>query len=346
MKKFIKRITVFILVLICFFAAKKFFTPYYLGDKTIYAKYTGFSERPEKFNTVIFGSSRLYRQINSHLLDSLMNERNFSTYNFAAPGTFNPATYYLYENFIDSRHSKTVDRAFLELQTLSHYTGSNCTTTTASYWNNAKYLLFSLNYINHSTYSADIKKELYSCYLKSYLFGFYDFSNFLNLFRPIDMDEVGVNGFLSMEEAMNIKDENASLIERWQDFRSDTSEISERIEAANQAVTTAMNYEVNTYHQQYLTSLIEKSRNKGIELIYIIPPRLTESQYNELVPLANSLPQNHVIELYNYSDYSEFYRAAYSFDIGHLNTEGANIFTKFLAEKIKDLNTSVKNSSK
>lgn len=341
MEKFIKRVTFFVLVMFCFFALKKFFTPYYLGDRTIYAKYTDFSERSENFNTVIFGSSRLYRHINSQLLDSLLIDHEFSTYNFAAPGTFNPATYYLYENFIDSRHSKEIDLAFIELQALSHYSESNCTTTIASYWNNTQYLIFSLSYINRSNYSFEVKKELYSCYLSSYLFGFYDFSNYLNLFRPINTDEVGENGFLSLEEAMKIKRENTSLIERWQNFHSDTSNISVRIEAANHAVTSSINLEVNTYHQQYLNSLIEKSRNKGIELFLIIPPRLSESQYNELVPLANTLPQSHVIELYNYSEFSDLYKSEYSFDIGHLNSKGANLFTKFLANEIKNIKISV-----
>ncbi len=339
MKKFFKRTSVFILVLLIFFTFKKFFTPYYLGDKTIYAKYTDFSKQPEKYNTVIFGSSRLYRHINSHLLDSLMSTRNYSTYNFAAPGTFVPAAYFLFDNFIDSQKSRTINRAFLELQTLSHYSDDNCTTTIASYWNNIKYLNFSFNYIKQSDYTVETKKQLLNCYLKSFLFGYYDFSSYLNLFRPTELDEIGYRGYLSLEEAMNVKRENVSLINRWQDFHSDTSDLKKRINAAIYAEKLLKN-SFNTYHHKYLTSLIEKSKNSGIELFFIIPPRLSQDQYEELIPLAKALPQNHIIKLYNYSDYSEFYRAEYSFDIGHLNTEGANLFTKYLAEEIKKLNIS------
>jgi hypothetical protein len=340
MKKFIKRIFVFTLLLIVFFIAKKFFTPYYIGDRTIYAKYTDISEQDEKFNTFIFGSSRLYRHINSHLLDSLMSNGNYSTYNYAAPGTFNPAAYYLFENFINSSESNTVDRVFIELQSLSHYSENNCTTTKASYWNNSKYLLFSLNYIYNSQYSRDKKKELYSCYFKSYLFGFYDFSLFLNLFRPINMNEVGDNGYLSLENAMYLMRENSELKERWNDFHSDTTELHDRIEAAKVAAASISNNEVNRYHLDYLNSLIEEAESKGIQLIFILPPRLEESQYDELIPLAHALPQNYVIQMFNYSEFSEFYRADYSFDIGHLNTKGANLFTKFLAEEIKKLTNS------
>lgn len=340
MKNFIKRILVFTLFLIVFFIAKKFFTPYYIGDRTIYAKYTDISEHDEQFNTIFFGSSRLYRHINSHQLDSLMSNTNYSTYNFAAPGTFNPAVYYVYENFINSNQIKTVNLAFIELQSLSHYSESNCTTTKASYWNNSRYLFFSFKYIYNSQYSRAKKRELYSCYLKSYLYSFYDFSLLINLFRPINMNEVGENGYLSLENAMYVMSENSELKERWNDFHSDTTELSDRIEAAKVAAASISNYEANRYHLDYLNSLIEKAKDKGIQLIFILPPRLNESQYDELIPLANALPRNHVIQMFNYSEFSEFYRAEYSFDIGHLNTEGANLFTKFLADEIKKLNIS------
>jgi hypothetical protein len=155
------------------------------------------------------------------------------------------------------------------------------------------------------------------------------------------MSEVGKNGYLSLESAMNIMRENAELKDRWNDFHSDTSELNSRIEAAQLASASISRNKVNTYHLNYLNSLIDNSRKKGIQLIFILPPRLAESQYDELVPLANALPENNVIKLFNYSDYSMLYKAEYSFDIGHLNTEGANLFTKFLAEEVKDLNTSV-----
>ena len=54
MNKFLKKIAVFIFILICFLLTKKFFTPYYLGDRTIYAKYSDISENFEEYNKPTF----------------------------------------------------------------------------------------------------------------------------------------------------------------------------------------------------------------------------------------------------------------------------------------------------
>ena len=171
MNKFIKKTIVFFILLLTFLFLKKIITPFYIGDKIFSAKYADFLKRNEQFNSVVFGSSRLYRHVNSMYLDSLLTDYNISTYNFSNGGTYNPESYYLYDNFINSIESGNIKCAFIELQQLHPYSEGNCKTTKASYWNTTRYLFYSFDYINNSEYDSKTKHELYECYLKSYFFG-------------------------------------------------------------------------------------------------------------------------------------------------------------------------------
>jgi hypothetical protein len=315
---------------------KKGFTPYYLGDDMFSEKHEEYFSHPNQYNTVIFGSSRMYRHLNPAIIDSSYGKAELSTYNFASPGTFNPATYYLYENFLDEIQENTLKYVFIELQPLANYQGDNCLTTEASYWNSTKFLYFTYNYIQDSSYDGNLVGELYSCYLSSYLFGFYDFSPFLNVIRPPSMGDLWNDGYISIEEAMRIKSENLGLKKRWDDFHSDTTSLTERVRAAQIADSLHTESSVNRYHLNYVLDLIQRSEEKGLDLVFVLQPRLTSIQYEEILPIASVLPKKNVITMHSYRMFEEFYLSKYSFDVGHLNTEGSTIFTKYFVEQLSN----------
>lgn len=337
MKQFIKRVLFFFAFFLLILITKKQITPYYLGDKVFNAKYEDYSRDEEQFNSVIFGSSRLYRHVNTLLLDSLLSDYNFSTYNFANWGTYNPESYFLYDNFLNSIDSGKIKIAFLELQQLHPYSNDNCRTTKASYWNTLKYLFFSIEYINHSNYIYEKKQELYKNYLKSYFFGLHDFLFLENILPSKKIKEIGENGFYPLEKAMNEHGVNNKYKKRWDEFHSDTLELENRIKAAKIDAETISPKALNKHHLKFLNSLITKSEQKGIHLIFVLSPRLKKDQYSELIPLSYALPQENIIQLYSYSRYNKFYLSDYSFDVGHLNTKGANLFTEHLALNVKEI---------
>ena len=79
----------------------EFFLPYYYGNELFAKKLAYYNKHQENYNTVIFGSSRMYRQVIPDLLDSILIQDNISSFNFASQACFNPESYYLYENFIE-----------------------------------------------------------------------------------------------------------------------------------------------------------------------------------------------------------------------------------------------------
>lgn len=83
MRKFIKNLALFSLIFILIMALKKYITPYYLGDLQYSSKLKYYKKNKNEFNTVIFGSSRLYRHIDPNILDSLLIGKGVHSFNFA-----------------------------------------------------------------------------------------------------------------------------------------------------------------------------------------------------------------------------------------------------------------------
>ena len=118
-KPFIKKLFVFYFLYLILSSFISVLTPYHQGNPW-YSTKIQFLEKNNQIvhNTFFFGSSRIYRQIDPHLFDSTLNlslQESVSSYNVGAPATFNPQTYYLYENFLKSKLSNGVKYCFIEL---------------------------------------------------------------------------------------------------------------------------------------------------------------------------------------------------------------------------------------
>jgi len=336
-KKFILRTFTFTVIFIIILVVKSWVLPYYIGNPSYGVKLKYYKKNNLSFNSVVFGSSRLYRQVNSVLLDSLLKNHNLSTYNFATAGAYNPESYYIYEKFIQDIGVDKIKYAFLELQSLDYIgLSKNIKTSRGSYWNTFRILNYSFGYINNSTISASEKIKIKKIYLSSFVYGLFEVKHIFNLFR-FNNPNKGINGYYPLD--LEVKDSvdfeiRESLLASSIDWLSDTTKVFERIDAAKKMNSIEYSsLSINHIHQSYLEKLIAESKKKGIHLFIVLPPRLTSESYQELVPVIKALPQGNAIELASYTSYSKLYLAENSFDIGHLNSRGANIFTTFLAKK-------------
>ena len=332
MRKFISSLFLFLVIFLLIVSVKNQLIPYHVGNPTYSSKLRTFEANSDKFNAVAFGSSRIYRQLNPILLDSLLGNYSFSTYNLASAGCYNPESYFQYENFIESLETGEIKYAFLEIQPLHTFGRSNEKTTRGSYWNNLSFLNYSIKYILHS--DSKTKVASIKSYISSFIFRLFDYSIILNSFNR-NVFEQGSNGFFSLEDQMKV---NTSYYNRAKEFQSDTTILNARIESAAQiASIKKSNIEVNDIHYKSLLRLIDTSDRNGIHLFLIIPPRLSSSTYKALIPICNALPDSNVIELAEYPKYKELYLVKNTFDAGHLNDEGADIFTSALAREVNEI---------
>lgn len=340
MKKFVKNIFFFVIPFMFLLLIKKITfayilreskTAYALGESLFTSKLHYYQNNQKSFNTVFFGSSRIYRHVNPIIFDSVLVEKKICSFNFGTPSTVNPEVYFLYENFIKRIKNTQVKYAIIEL---SHFNNSikNANTTKGSYWLTISNFTYCLEYIVYSSDSTiqKIRKTL-AC-LEGILYNLFDF----NILKETTLTKnIGINGFYPVEKELS--DANSEVLKKRREaFQLSTIQLQEIVAGLKNSDVYLNAVKVNQIHYKRLKNLILKSKEKGIHLFYILPPRLKQRDYIELLPILKTLPQSNVIYLFEYEKHKSLYSVENSFDYGHLNTKGSNIFTKFLAKKISE----------
>ena len=168
MKSFVKKIILFVGIYLVITNVIFLFVPYHFGNPW-YSTKVNFLEEKEKdisFNTFFFGSSRIYRQINPSVFDSICSsqksllDKKIRSFNLGAPATFAPQTYYLYEKFLDSKLSGKVKYCFLEISDVQRLPSDQLGQERTNYFIDLNTLLFSCkSFFNDTNY--DIAHKMY-----------------------------------------------------------------------------------------------------------------------------------------------------------------------------------------
>ena len=84
---------------------------------------------------------------------------------------------------------------------------------------------------------------------------------------------------------------------------------------------------------QRLEHIIERSNARGIQMRFVVPPRRSSTALKQIMPIYERLNERIKIDLGDPRSHPEFYAMENSFDLGHLNSKGAEMLTHLLAEK-------------
>lgn len=326
MKRFLKNIIIFVVPFVLILSLKKGITPYYLGNNTFAGKLSFFKENQNDINCVFFGSSRIYRHINPRIVDSILIDKNIHSYNFATTATFNPESYHIYENFIRDLPKGQINYSVLEIQLLT-ISERNLFTTKATYWQSFKNFSYSISYILDSEQTESEKNATIVRSIKGFMYSFFDFRLLKNFFYS--EEPRGSRGFYSLDQELAELNTKAVRL-RKEEFFGDTTTLKNRIEAAK-IENLKEKGKLNRAHYEKLNNLIMFSKEKGIHLFFILPPRLHQTKYSKLTPILDELPEENVILLHEFEKYKSLYSMDNSFDVGHLNSKGANLFSLNLA---------------
>ena len=309
------------------------YLPYYYGNNIYASKIKHLKTNINQYNTVIFGSSRMYRQLDPLLLDSLLINLNIKTYSLASPATYYPESFYLYENFIDRLNNNKIKYAYMELQHLELFK-NNASTIRGNYWNTYSSLVNCLKFINDSHYSEKKKYQMKTIYYSSFFNRIIDFSSMRHFFEDHDTYTRKAGFYPLEDELLN----NKALQKRNDLLYTNQMVLKTVVHAANQIDSiNTFKPKLNQAYLSHLTQLIKKSEEKGIHLIYILPPRLNLQYYKELIPICKALPKSNIIELATYKKNKALYDIENSFDYDHLNKKGVDIFTNKVALKTLDI---------
>ena len=83
-----------------------------------------------------------------------------------------------------------------------------------------------------------------------------------------------------------------------------------------------------------VNELIQRSNEKGIRLIFLLPPF---KPTKNLVSLYDNIDGNNKIEVANPRVHSDIYQKSNFFDEGHLNSKGAGLLTRKISRRFNTL---------
>ena len=334
MKKFLLNLIAFASTILLMNEITSYFVNPYNGSACIEKKVEFIKKDTTKYDVILFGSSRLYRAFNPRIFDSVLATNNIKSYNLAAPGVNNPEVFYLLDTYTRTSLNKPA-YVFIELISFDIIKKKWNDVPKYFYWERIPYYNFCLQYILNSDDSLNLKSKLLWLHTKGLLYKNSRFAQFTSFFKtPSPSKYFGEDeqGYLAVEDARGIGEEQIEV--RKERFNNQLEALETRRE--NLAYEYSLEFDstwLNQYYYTYLVDLLEEYANKGIHIVYIIPPRA--DTFLQEIALLHTLPPDHIIDMGSPLDYPEFYCLEYTFDKSHLNKQGASIFTKEFAQKFK-----------
>jgi hypothetical protein len=347
MNKFGLKIGLFCLILITIAKVTTAYLPYHWGNPWYSTKINYLNNLDSaNYNTYFFGTSRIYRQINPVVFDSICNiscKETISSFNLGAQATFSPQSYYLYEKFLNSELNKDVKYCFLELTHISFISDFFLHREQTNYWLDLSELKFVINsFINNPHVSLKNKKKQLKRYVLSYIentihwghFGehimnsnFYDtryLGKLKNGFFPMDLDFETTNDKFVKDHYQLI---NNTML-------NDTSILNKNFEISKSHYNN-ISKDYDKAHYNRLLSLIDLSKKKGINLILLLSPR---NSSKDLLKLMQMIPEDNKIDMaIPLKENKPYYTISNSFDRGHLNSNGANLYSEGVAKKFSTI---------
>ncbi len=290
-------------------------------------------------NTLYYGSSRFYRHIQPGIMDSLLAGAGLSGYNLGATSLLNPQSYILYEELL-GREAPMPDFVFLEMSDFRQIKPGNIPTPMNYHYLDPQALSYIARYMRASPRPLDVGARIFSEFLASYaykiLYAVPDLVGSLLQERSLSDAVIrGYRGYYSLDdEYRTVESDSDPVARRRQQFLDDSTVVESYVAASRRAYgEEAVRARLNRVHLQRLRSLLERSRSKGVELYFVISPRM--ARYDRILAVRDSLPEGRVIDLGSVERYPGFYSLEHTFDANHLNEEGARLFSRVLAEEIR-----------
>lgn len=334
MKKFLLNTGLFLLLYFAgVFVVKTIFPKRYAwGNDAILSKNVFFDSlsNHEKINTVFFGSSRVYRQFDPTLFDSIVNQNSsekIKSFNFGYAAVYPQEAMMLCRQFVEAHPQ--VKNVFLETNVYPDFS-ANIFSTRGGYWLNWQELVTAQSIIVESRKTEKAENLFYL-----WAGGIQNFVSIREYGYTAKINRVYMggkyNGYFSLEDELKKYPGKNDVHERDSIFRLDTSVVkfrSERVAKvfANQAPELTGN---QTYAAK-LNELIQYCNTKGIQLFVVFTPREADSDSYQIF---NTLDERNRINLCDSRIFPELYLGKNSFDDGHLNNAGSALFTSLLADQ-------------
>lgn len=288
----------------------------------------------EKCDLLLVGSSRVYRHFDSMLLQSELSNK-YSVFNLGVPGQWPPREHAFLKRVLsdaspsilivelNTPHSLAGNiRSAAVLRSLSPRSSVNAIMTeletSASFSEKVKYI---------TSYAAAMLYKYMGFGLMRIEFFQYSSKDQAIASRDVEASEAG---FLSLDREVEINPSlkmGSGILPKNQQQRSkvNVDKYSLRISEGPSTLLATCN------------SFIVRAKETNCILIFVLSPRMGRRDVDIVHPVFERLPDSNKIDMSDPRKYPEFYDTQYSFDDGHMNQQGAQLFTRAFAAELKEL---------
>ncbi len=324
------------------------FLPFGWGDPIFTAKIRFYEPKKEQFNAIFLGESMTYRQISPNIIDSILqyHDYDFHSFNIGADAhnmlqQMREADYLLEKN-------PDIKYVFLNLSMTADLFWSNMHTAYIMHWMNFNSLKNGIKVSLESTYLGNTKKRINAVrnYLTTYLEKMLLFGVMPDAIYNLSVDNSHYLGYDSLgfypysdtaSRLLTINRESEELLLKMRKQYLENDSLRAEIKRI-----TEMSYRGDLgkvempFFSQLLNDYIKQKSTQGVNVIYILPPKM-DKYYFMLLPVFLTLPESNRINLADPQYYPEFYALENTFNFRHLNVEGAQLYSRILAEEIRKL---------
>lgn len=344
MRYFIFRVSLVFLAVGLLVGMLRYLSPFYYGNP-IYLHKFPYLHAPEKeINTIFFGSSRIFRQIDPAVFDqSFCGEMN--SFNMGAGGTFGLEINYVVEHFLKDKNKipKNLRWLVIELQTPVSITDENLHSPKSKYFVDHKRYRIGSDFYK-STYAPDeaIKAvdNLRSSFIENILsIGLLRMQLLSLIPQNANQSFLGKNfdGFVPLNRDITTD------MERRQDFIKNVESYVndfQMLYAIDGRQNVASYSNVSEAYVRALKELITISKERGIHVCFVVLPTGFKIDQANTLAIYEELPATNRIDVGSFQKFPELYDPELYFDRGHLNKRGADILSRMLAEEICNLSKS------
>lgn len=327
MKRFIKNITLIVLSIVLIslainVAIYAFIDPSSRTESVNYLEKIKFlKENKNSFDTVFFGSSMVYNQIDPMLYDSLTGHKSF---NFGLPACFPPTCTKKFNRFFEAIKDSNIKTVFFEMQNLTPIGGNY--NSEEAYYNFPAVYDFESIFFHSGEFKFETLQRYVQALLNKYTRGLRLFFYQKKLFDDSHLKDDC--GFFSLDDETR----NYAKVRR-KSFLKDP--VIKNIEWNGKYAYKA-NRKISWY-QNYLSRVLAKCKSDGINVILIISPSSHVNMIYQQHPIffeKNKLP---ILDFTSKKQNPALYQVDKFFDNTHLNKSGTELYTRMIVEKVSSL---------
>jgi hypothetical protein len=298
-----------------------------------------FAKNKDQYNVLFVGSSRVYRHISPHIFDASLKAEGHTikSFNFGILAMKLPETDFWLKRVLAMKPAN-VKYVFVEVDIDSLYSPiENAQSSREIYWHTPEQTAFSVGY----TLGSNMDPAEKGATVFSHVLPF--FYNSINLGRVSNL-LVNVSGTpIKVKRALGPQRDGFTPLdlETNANFRQRQRALQANVKARDGAIAQLRqdvlnNQQTRTAHLssseiEFIQQTSRRIEAIGAKPIFIITPRVSNES-----DLLKAAQDGHIKTLFAFNNpvkYPELYRLDQQFDEEHLNSSGAEKFTRLLAER-------------